>query len=230
MEQIYTIPINEAFESSAKDGTTCPFCRIYKKFEENEIELILGASAMEPAVRIKTNELGFCSDHFSKMLVRGKKLPVALMLESHLDVVCGKLKERHILPRQRARSSVRTLSSLSESCYVCDRLSTNFERVMENAVYMWCTDESFRKLVSRQRAICVPHFSALLDSASKNLKSSEFGSLYSALRPLEEDYLARQKEKISRFVKKFDYRYEDEPWGDAKEAVEDTIRALCGDV
>ena len=230
MEQIYTIPINEAFEASAHDGTSCPFCIIRKKFEENEIELILGASAMEPDIRIKTNERGFCADHFSKMLKRGKKLPVALMLESHLDTVCGKLKGKSVLPGFKAKSASSALSVLSRSCYLCDRLDENFGRVMENAIYMWRSDSSFRNLFSRQRAFCVPHAASLLEFASKNLKSSEFGTLCSAVRAVQEDYLAREREKISRFIKKFDYRYEDEPWGDAKEAVEDAIRALRGDV
>ena len=44
-ERIYTIPVNEAFESD--DG--CPFCRLYKKLENDELDLILGASMMEQA-------------------------------------------------------------------------------------------------------------------------------------------------------------------------------------
>ena len=39
-EKIYTIPVNEAFDLA--DG--CPVCRLYKKLEENELEIILGAS------------------------------------------------------------------------------------------------------------------------------------------------------------------------------------------
>ena len=55
MEKIYTIPVNEAFDESG----SCPFCRMKKKLEENEIELILGASMMEPDIRIQTNEKAF---------------------------------------------------------------------------------------------------------------------------------------------------------------------------
>ena len=49
MEQIYTIPVNEAFEASAADPSLgCPLCALYRKLEENELDLILGASMMEP--------------------------------------------------------------------------------------------------------------------------------------------------------------------------------------
>ena len=61
MEQIYTIPVNEAFEAvTGGDNCTCPFCLMYNRLEDNELDLILGASMMEPDVRLKTNELGFC--------------------------------------------------------------------------------------------------------------------------------------------------------------------------
>ena len=57
MEQIYTIPVNEAFEASAADKSCgCPFCSLYNKLENDELDLILGASMMEPDVRIKTNK------------------------------------------------------------------------------------------------------------------------------------------------------------------------------
>ena len=55
-EKIYTIPVNEAFDEY--DG--CPFCRMRRTLEDNERELIMGASMMEPDIRIKTNKLGFC--------------------------------------------------------------------------------------------------------------------------------------------------------------------------
>ena len=47
MEQIYTIPVNEAFEAGAADASCgCAFCALYRKLEENELDLILGASMM----------------------------------------------------------------------------------------------------------------------------------------------------------------------------------------
>ena len=111
MEQIYTIPIKEAFEESEKSARAyCPFCRIYNKFEKNELDLILGASMMEPAVRMKTNSQGFCKDHFTKILKAGKKLPAALILESHLEEVAGKISVGKILKNARSKSSAASLA------------------------------------------------------------------------------------------------------------------------
>ena len=79
-EKIYTIPVNDAFDK--KEG--CPFCELYKMLENNELDIILGASMMEPDIRIKTNEQGFCKKHFEKMFNMKNRLGLALMLESHL--------------------------------------------------------------------------------------------------------------------------------------------------
>ena len=86
MEQIYTIPVNEAFEAGAADPSCgCPICALYRKLEEDELDLILGASMMEPDVRIRTNELGFCKIHYDMMFRRKNRLGMALTLESHLN-------------------------------------------------------------------------------------------------------------------------------------------------
>ena len=38
MEQIYTIPVNEAFEWSRDDHSCgCPVCTIYNRLEESEV-------------------------------------------------------------------------------------------------------------------------------------------------------------------------------------------------
>lgn len=79
-EKIYTIPVTEAFEK--KDG--CPFCRLRRDLENTERDLIMGASMMEPDIRIKTNARGFCRRHYKKMFDLNNRLSLALMLESHL--------------------------------------------------------------------------------------------------------------------------------------------------
>lgn len=82
-EQLYTIPINEAFDQ----GCGCPMCTLRKKLEDQSLSYIMGAAMMEPDIRIVTNKLGFCRAHFHRMLGMGNRLSLALMLESHLQYV-----------------------------------------------------------------------------------------------------------------------------------------------
>ena len=59
MDMNFTIPVNEAFEASAANPACgCPLCALYRKLEADELDLILGASMMEPDIRIKTNKSG----------------------------------------------------------------------------------------------------------------------------------------------------------------------------
>lgn len=228
MEQIYTIIINEAFEKCGSESASCPFCEIREKFERDELDLILGASMMEPAVRIKTNRLGFCREHSDKMLRAGKKLPFALLLESHMAEVSDMMKPNRLMPAKSAKGSANSIIELSKSCYVCERINSNFKTALSNAVYMWASDPSFRKLFSSQRCFCLPHYAELLKTASEELKKNEFSAFASSVRQIEEVYVSKVRENLSFFIKKFDYRYENEPWGDAKDAVEKAVAALNG--
>ncbi|MFT3952216.1 MAG: DUF6062 family protein [Oscillospiraceae bacterium] len=76
-ESILTIPVNEVFEP--KCG--CPMCEMRDMLESRCIEYIMGAAMMEPDVRIETNKLGFCKEHFEMMRACKNRLSLALMLE-----------------------------------------------------------------------------------------------------------------------------------------------------
>ncbi len=228
MEQIYTIVINEAFEKAAEEPCSCPFCTILEKFEKDETDLILGASMMEPSVRIKTNELGFCAKHYGKMLRAGKKLPIALLLESHFAEVTENMKTNRLFPSKSAKGSANYISRLSQTCYVCGRINSNFEKVLSNTVYMWLSDGEFKRLFAKQKCFCLPHYSAIVKAASEGMKSGDLKSFVNSASSIEEKYIGKVKENLSFFIKKFDYRFTDEPWGDAKDAVEKTIAAIVG--
>ena len=59
--------------------------------EDRMATYITGAAMMEPDVRVETNRLGFCSQHFNQILARGSRLSVALILESLLAEVKGQV-------------------------------------------------------------------------------------------------------------------------------------------
>ena len=231
METIYTIPINEAFEDAILQkeagSFVCPFCTVAKKLEEDELDLILGASMMEPDIRVKTNEEGFCPECFSKMMRRQKRLPLALMLESHLAELHGFLTKKGVFGTSPEKAAKR-LSTLQSDCYVCGRVNTNLKRMMSNAVYMWESDPAFVKKVKEQSMFCIEHFSKLLTAAG-NLPKKKFSALYEDFSGPTYTYLGELCHDVSHFCKKFDYRYEDEPWGNSKDSVERSIKFLSGE-
>lgn len=230
MEQIYTIPINEAFEDSIKHPETgCPFCKLYKKLEQNELELILGASMMEPEIRQKTNKTGFCKEHWRKMFDFGNnKLPLALILESHLATVADEMKTSHLMPAVKGSKTAKGLDKIKGTCYICDKLDTNFTAVLNNAAYLWTADASFREKCAKQPCFCVKHYGEFLEVA-KGLKRKDFAELYRCISPIAEKHIKSLKEDISAFVKQFDYRYEGDGTPVTKEAISNAVSSLDGE-
>ena len=159
---------------------------------------------------------------------RGKRLPLSLILQSHLDEVGGLLKKPGIAPGASAMQSAKGLSGVYHSCYVCDRIENNFTKMVETAAILWETDPDFKYKCMSQPYFCLEHFALYINTAKAKMKSKTFGEFYKSVYKKEEKVLATLQDKIDRFAKSFDYRYAKEPWDDAKRAIEDTLPVLCG--
>ncbi len=227
-EQIYTIPLNETLDKViAEELCTCPFCLLQKQFDANELELILGASMMEPDIRIKTNELGFCTHHFEKMLTMKNRLGLALMLESHLNEL-----RQEIFPKfppitsQKAKAASKRLQNLQNSCYICAKTELHMNKAMECAVYLADSEPEFFKKLSKQPYFCISHYRMMLDLGAVKMNKKKFSDFYDMISQVEKTYFDNLSEDVSWFCKKFDYRYTDEPWGNAKDSPERTLNLL----
>ena len=86
---IDTIPVWDAMKL---DGE-CFLCALERKTELGEAERYLGASVMEPDVRIKVNSKGFCRKHHGMLFSMSNRLGHALMLESHMIEIREKLEK-----------------------------------------------------------------------------------------------------------------------------------------
>jgi len=224
-ERIYTIPVNEAFDATLEqEGFHCPFCVLHERLEHNELDLILGASMMEPDIRIQTNKKGFCSRHFGKMLVAKNKLGLSLILESHLAELRHDTADT-LLSKNGANATAR-IEKLNESCYVCDRIEEAFSKMLTTAAYLYGQDTEFCRKLGAQKCFCLPHFRRLLVAAKAELSKKEFARLAQDAEAVLFAYFDALQADVSHFCKKFDYRYDAEPWGTAKDAPERAIRFL----
>lgn len=224
-EKIYTIPVNEAFEQS---GDGCPFCFLFKKLEEIELDAILGAAMMEPDIRIMTNKKGFCNKHYTMMFTRKNRLSFALMLESHLDELKGDLKTGGFLMKDIGAKPVERIDKLEHSCYICEQINEKFNKMIATAVYLYENENDFVKMFNSQKMFCLPHYKQLLKAASHSMNKKQYELLVKDADKIVSGYLSELKDDISWFCKKFDYRYEKEPWGNSKNAVERSIQFLSG--
>ena len=231
MERIYTIPVNEAFDASVSDPACgCPICALYRKLEEDELDLILGGSMMEPDVRIRTNELGFCGTHFDKLFTRKNRLGLALILESHLEEVRSRMAARGLggLLAGRAATVSEATGKLAGSCYICERIEHNLSGMLATVALLYEEDMAFRKKVVAQPFFCLPHLHRLLVTGKANLPKKLYADFARDVQAPVDRYLEALSGDVSWFCKKFDYRYGDEPWYNAKDAVERAIAFLSG--
>ena len=230
MEQIYSIPVNEAFDR-VRGGKecACPFCVLYNKLEEDELDIILGASMMEPDIRIKTNEQGFCDRHFARMLKRKRMLGLGLIMQSHLGEV-SKLLEGPSVAINRRTASVSGVKELAADCYVCARIKHNLDAMIATAVYLYDTDSEFNKKFTEAPYFCLPHYAAMTEYASKKLPRAKFAAIFDDAKRVNTEYLKTLSGDVDWFCKKFDCRYDEEPWYNSKDSLPRAIKFLAGDM
>ena len=145
-ETIVTIPINDLF--APKCG--CPLCRMESMLEEQYVEFITGDAMMEPSVRVETNKIGFCHRHFSKMSQSGKKLPNALILESHLQEIIEKLMPKK-LGGKPDKKQLEAIKNELSTCYVCNRIERDMHHLVETVFAEWSKGGEFKDLYN---ALC----------------------------------------------------------------------------
>ncbi len=221
-ETICTIPINDLW--AEKKG--CPFCRMYDMLEEQYSEFITGAAMMDPETRVQTNEKGFCERHFRKISQVGKRLPNALILQTHLqkiydDYFSGKT---HCKPDKK---SLQSLDDMLHTCYVCDRIKHDTEHFLRTVFKEWEINPEFRKLYSEQEFICLDHYRMVSEASIKGVSGKVLADFHEATANLVKKHLETLIADTTHFCNMFDYRNRDADWGNSKDAIERDLQFLA---
>ncbi len=238
-ETIYTIPLNEVYEADCE----CPLCYLKTKLENEAVEYTLGAAMMEPDFRIESNEKGFCNKHYSMLMSMPNKLPLALVLDTHLEELRSQLDKvaKKVADKKNSRklfkkdSQDRNLDELlsflkdtEDSCLICDKINHTMSRYIEILFYLWKKEPNFKEKFDNSKGVCLPHLKELLFSANKELKGEDAKAFISGLLKKEISQLKRIQEDIHKFTLKFDYRNKDMEWGTAKDSPIRTVEKISG--
>ncbi len=231
-ETIYTIPINEAFDTPGG----CPLCALRQKLETESLEYIMGAAMMEPDVRQETNRLGFCPTHYGALLKMKNRLSLALTLESHLAQSARELLTeasggRRLFGKKDAPTPGAALTQAAGSCYVCTRMADFEKKYVQNTVYLWKSDANFQKKFSARESFCLRHAGLMLRAADSELSTAAFEQFQRALLDILRRHAAVLQENLGGFIRSYDHRSAGVPLTDAqRSAVEDTIAFLAGNL
>lgn len=238
-EKVYTIPVNEAFETQDE----CPFCAMERTVERSAIRYVVGpaASYMEPDVRGATDKAGFCREHMKKMYDYGNTLGSALILQTHMAGLLEEFSyeaEKFTMPPKKSLFGSKKapagddaywhrLRQRVTSCFLCDKIEYNMQRYFET-FFLLVKDEQFRKKVESSKGFCLRHFARLLEMAEEELPNSQREWFYRTVFSLMEEHLVRVKEDLDWLVAKFDYRNAGKPLGNSQDALQRTMQKLEG--
>ncbi len=251
-EKIYTIPVTDAF----KEDCECPMCLLEKRLEDEYIDYVLGPSLMEPEGRIETNEKGFCRRHFEMLYERqSNKLGLGLIIDTHLAEqnsiyknmfesrrkaiekdsetsmlknITGKMSVKRTETEKLIDDLISELSVLEGKCAVCSKLDNTMARYIDVIFYLWLKEEDFKKLFLSKKGFCLRHLKFLLEGTKKCLNAKEAAIFIAHLMDMQIENLERIQQEVNWFTKKFDYRYNDEPWKNSRDAIPRSIQKIVG--
>lgn len=239
-EKIYTIPVNEAYDKECE----CPLCELEKQLEREGVSYALGAAMMEPDYRVASNEKGYCNHHFKMMFEIPKKLPLALVLDTHLEEIRKKLekfdKQVSSLEKDKAglfkkSSADKTAAEIADilgatekQCMVCEKMNKTMEKFIDVLLYMWAADDEFKAKFDRSKGVCLKHFKMLTENVTKSLKPDKQGPFLAALIKKQSAELKRIQDDVHKFTLSFDYRNKDMELGTAADAPIRTIEKISG--
>lgn len=251
-EKIYTIPVTDAFAEDCE----CPLCTLEKKLEDENIDYALGPSLMEPDMRQETNELGFCRTHFEAMYNKQvNRLGLALMIDTFLQEKNTRLKKifdsrvnslekdissglvRNIAGRLSSKQTdseklvselVSELEHIENGCAICKKLEYTMDRYIDVIFHLYFKEPDFMEKFHSKKGFCLKHLKLLLSSTKKYLNTSETALFVKNLMEMQLPHLERIEKEVDWFTKKFDYRYNDAPWGNSKDAVIRSIQKIRG--
>lgn len=241
IEKIYTIPVNESYEADSD----CPLCLLAKKAETDYLDYYLGPSLMEPDTRKITNKTGFCPNHMGKLNKAEKsRLGLGLMLHTHLKdfnedinkemkaAAPGKaslLKGRSSEYKGKLNALADKIDKRIASCPICEKIDYSMDRYTEVIMYLFSHDPDFRTKFSKARSHCLPHTSLLLRTASSKLSQNDAADFVTLLADNNASAFSTLIDDVEWFTLKFDYRNNDKPWGNSKNAIQRSMRFLSAD-
>ncbi|MDD3252814.1 MAG: DUF6062 family protein [Lachnospiraceae bacterium] len=241
-ERLYTMELTDAVRA----GDECMFCWLNRKLEQENLEFVLGSSYMESDIREKTSEKGFCRHHVKLMYDYGNSLGNAWIMKSWLEQKNRELKAQSAQNSAEKKSAgkpgwfskLRNGSSgagngfggngIQESCYICERMQTVSDRMLDTFVHMLRTDAAFEEQLMQTKGFCFPHYQAILAVCESKLKPEEQSRWIPRLNTLMQENLDRVQADINWLIEKYDYRNQDADWRQSKDALPRTMQKLTG--
>ena len=107
-------------------------------------------------------------------------------------------------------------------CPICEKMNNAMTHYPDVITYMFLHDNDFKERFINARSHCLPH-------TASRLSQNDAADFVSALYENNTKYFDSLIDDVEWFTLKFDYRNNDKPWGNSKNAIQRAMRFLAAD-
>jgi hypothetical protein len=230
----YYHEIREAFGQPG-----CPLCRLLARSADRYLDAVLWEQVNDIGVRSELNQArGYCPQHGWLLVRAGAALGVAILtrgvVKTLLDVLASNPIQdeaesvfqslRRSLDRDLAsRPAARLVAELSPQrpCPVCSLLESKEEDYISTLVAHLDGPGSLADAYRTSDGLCLPHF-------RRTLARAPSGAEARLLSAAQQAVWQRLHDDLGEFIRKSDYRFRGEPFGDEKDAWLQALEAISG--
>ena len=223
-ETVDTAVIVRHYEEA--DG--CPHCRFEREADAYEVDRLLDGNMMIWDIRRDTDAMGFCHEHYSKLLASRSRFSVAVMLESHLRELLNVNLGEPPYKNKKGKASAAGVSAVSCDCYICRRMTRNMFNFTWGVAELYKKREDFRQLFAQKGKLCFSHYAQLLQVAEQELDSKSYKALSEEIQGDIKERLTKLADEAKFYCGRFDYRVTgaDKEFGETADVLERVSKFL----
>jgi hypothetical protein len=229
-----TLLIAENIKSAcAKEG--CPICRLVDQGVRHFVQGLFYENVNDPPVRAQLRaSLGFCITHARMMLEpgMGEALGISIIYHDILKALLNRLPDAISINSDQSPAFMRWLNRSEKSgdrfagidhalkvqapCLVCEQ-QIKIEQLHLDALVTILAEDEFVTILAGSQGLCLPHFVRAMSTygADKNAER---------LLQVQRDCIRNLQAELVEFVRKNDYRFSDEGFGQESDAWKRALR------
>ncbi|OGF51144.1 MAG: hypothetical protein A2044_08200 [Candidatus Firestonebacteria bacterium GWA2_43_8] len=181
----------------------CPICFLVDRsvnafFKSFLMEFVLNHNLTQKLNKSK----GFCERHGFSLIKHGDSLATAITYNVLMDDLLAELKKTGAIKSSFFKKE--------GDCPACEAFNESDERYTD-AFVLYAKDEELIEKYKKSTGVCVPHLRKILSKC----KDKE---LLKQLTDIHLDFYGKLNNELISIIRKNDYRYSKEPWGNEKDA------------
>jgi hypothetical protein len=206
------LEIQEAWraEDESSDSplpASCVVCQLVEKSVRAYLTFLFAEFVNDPALRVALRQArGFCKPHTQTVRDAGDALGIAILYSDLVDQTLTRWHKTPLTPRSRL-SFAKSHSPLPcPACHIAQEAQSRYIRALAKGL----ESSEVRGWVGGKMRMCVAHIEAVCREAKP--ESAQF------LQNRAENYLQNLHSELNEFIRKNDYRFRGEEWGEERDS------------